>query len=56
MPESTLIPTHSTDPYRGYAVLEGQYELHETGNCLYFRPGGTTGTSGQCPGAFQEFI
>ena len=32
MPESTIIPTNSSDQYRGYSVLEGQYELHETGN------------------------
>ena len=33
MPEATNIAASSTD--RGYSVLDGQYELHETGN-FYF--------------------
>ena len=35
MPEATNIAASSTESYPGYSVLDGQYELHETGN-LYF--------------------
>ena len=31
MPESTITAARSSEPYPGYSVLEGQYELHETG-------------------------
>jgi len=30
MPESTIPAARSSEPYPGYSVLEGQYELHET--------------------------
>ena len=32
MPEATNIAASSTESYPGYSVLDGQYELHETGN------------------------
>ena len=35
MPEATKIAASSTESYPGYSVLDGQYELHETGN-FYF--------------------
>ena len=35
MPEATNIAASSTESYPGYSVLDGQYELHETGN-FYF--------------------
>ena len=35
MPEATNIAASSTETFPGYSVLDGQYELHETGN-FYF--------------------
>ena len=35
MPEATNIAASSTESFPGYSVLDGQYELHETGN-FYF--------------------
>ena len=35
MPEATNNGASSTETFPGYSVLDGQYELHETGN-LYF--------------------
>ena len=34
MPESTIPAARSSEPYPGYSVLEGQYELHETGKYI----------------------
>ena len=34
MPESTIPAARSSEPYPGYSVLEGQYELHETGKYM----------------------
>ena len=35
MPEATNVAASSTETFPGYSVLDGQYELHETGN-FYF--------------------
>ena len=35
MPEATNIAASSTESFPGYSVLDGQYELHETGD-FYF--------------------
>ena len=35
MPEATNNGASSTETFPGYSVLDGQYELHETGN-FYF--------------------
>ena len=32
MPEATNVAASSTETFPGYSVLDGQYELHETGN------------------------